>query len=265
MGIQSKLIVITGASSGIGAAAAEALAAKGGRVVLLARMQAKLEAVAGKIEAAGGQAYVYAVDLGDETAVAHITATIQQELGIPDVLINNAGSGQWRAVDEVSPVEAKHMMTLPYHAAYGMTYAFLPAMLERDSGHIINMTSVAAYMAIPGATAYATARWAMRGFSLGLAADVHTTNLCVTLLAPGKVSSPYFTNNPGSEERIPKIDKIFPTLSPQQVAKKIVQIIEKEKCGEIVIPLSVRLTLAFKRIFAWPVDTLILRTGWKRS
>ncbi len=265
MNIQGKLIVITGASSGIGAAAAEALAKKGGRVVLLARSQAKLEAVAARIEAAGEQAVVYAVDLGDETAVAHITASIQQELGTPDVLINNAGSGQWRAVDEVTPAEARQMMTLPYHAAYGMTYGFLTAMLARNSGHIINMTSVAAYMAIPGATAYATARWAMRGFSLGLAADVHTTDLCVTLLAPGKVSSSYFINNPGSEARVPKIDNIFPTLSPEQVANKIVQIVEKEKCGEIVIPLSVRLVLAFKRFFAWPVDTLILRTGWKRQ
>ncbi len=264
MDIQNKLIVITGASSGIGAAAAEALAAKGGRVVLLARTQAKLEAVAARIKAEGGQAFVYAVDLGDETAVAHITAAIQQELGPPDVLINNAGSGQWRAVDEVTPAEARQMMTLPYHAAYGMTYGFLAAMLQRNSGHIINMTSVAAYMAIPGATAYATARWAMRGFSLGLAADVNTTQLCVTLLAPSKVSSPYFTNNPGSEERIPKIDKIYPTLTPEQVAKKIVKIITQEKCGEIVIPLSVRLTIAFKRLFAWPVNTLLLRTGWKR-
>ena len=114
------------------------------------------------------------------------------------------------------------MMDVPYMGAFYTTRAFIEPMLARNSGHIINMTSAVGFFAFQGAVAYTAARWAMRGFSEGLRTDLRHTNIKVSLIAPGKVDSPYFTNNPNSVEKIPRIsDILYKTLTPEEVAKMI--------------------------------------------
>ena len=112
-------------------------------MVLLARSEQALDQVAAEIASAGGTAWTYTVDLTDPEAIATVGAQISHQLGTPDILINNAGVGRWRFTDETSPVEAVDCMTVPYFAAFNMVHAFLPAMLRRRSGHIVNMSSTA--------------------------------------------------------------------------------------------------------------------------
>src|SRR5690349_21183337 len=105
MKIAGRTIVITGASSGIGAALARAAAAAGGRVALLARTAAALEQVAGQIHAAGGVAMIYPVDLTDAGAVERVAQSLLADIGAPDILISNAGAGRWLFVEETTPDE----------------------------------------------------------------------------------------------------------------------------------------------------------------
>src|SRR5262249_58177231 len=111
--INGVLVLVSGASSGIGAATAKAMAKAGGRVVLLARRKEALDQVAAEITSTGGQAWTYSVDLTDADAVAAVAKQITEELGTPDIIINNAGAGRWLFVDETSPAEAVQMMTVP--------------------------------------------------------------------------------------------------------------------------------------------------------
>jgi short-subunit dehydrogenase len=256
-------VLITGASSGIGAATALEVARRGGRVILLARSRERLEAVAVKVGAAGSTAHVYPVDLADPAAVEATARRIQEETGVPDVLVNNAGAGRWLYPEETEPQQVVAMMAVPYFAAFWVTRAFLPAMRRRGSGHIVNMSSVPAFVGMRGATAYTAARWAMRGFTASLRSDLAGSGIDVTLIAPGKVASPYWEHNPGSEERVPGITRFFPTLTVEQVARFVVQAVERRR-REVVEPFLLRLTLVLHRIAPWPVNWLLVRTGWRQ-
>lgn len=135
-------------------------------------------------------------------------------------------------------------------------------MLARNSGHILNVTSVASYAAWPGATGYIAARWAMRGFTLGLRADLHRTGIGVTLFAAGKVDTPYFTRNPGSEERIPGLSRIVPTLSSAQAAAAIARAVQRER-REVIVPPIAALFVQLHKFLPGVVDRLLIQTGWQ--
>ena len=193
-------MLITGASSGIGAATAKEAARQGAEVILVARTQPKLEAVADEIRSMGSVAHVYPADVSDADVVRNLATQVQSVHGTPDILFNNAGAGRWLFTEETEMEDAAEMMAAPYLAAFYITRAFLPGMLKRDSGYIVNMSSIAGFMPWPGATAYAAARWAMRGFTESLRADLHGTKLRTMLTAFAKVESDFWQNNPGSED-----------------------------------------------------------------
>ena len=157
MEMRNALALITGASGGIGAATARAMAAAGAKVVLLARTQSKLDAVAADIRTAGGEAFVYPCDLSDADAVNATAERIKAEVGVPDILVNNAGAGRWLAVEETDAEEAVAMMSTPYFAAFFMTRAFVHEMVRRGSGRIANVNSP---MTTPGVSNFLRAAWA---------------------------------------------------------------------------------------------------------
>ncbi len=265
MEIKDTIALVTGASSGIGEATAKAFARQGSRLVLLlARTEAQLQRVAREIADEGGSALPFPVDLSDAQAVARVAEHITSEIGTPDILVNNAGAGRWLSVEETSPEEAVQMMAVPYLAAFFVTRAFLPQMLQRRSGHIVNVTSVGAFQAIPGAAAYTAARWAMRGFSEVLAAELNGTGIGVSLYTSGTVLSPYFENNPGTYGRIPKIARLVRELTPEEAADAIVRGIERNQ-RLIVIPFMMRLLLFLNTLYPSLFRQLMIRTGWKRD
>jgi short-subunit dehydrogenase len=202
--------------------------------------------------------------LKDADAVAKVAAQITQQLGTPDILINNAGAGKWRFVDETTPAEAVEMMAVPYFATFNVTHAFLPVMLKRNSGHIVNISSVASRFVWPGATAYTAARWAVRGFTQALRADLDNTNIKVTFYESGTVKSPYWENNAGSKERLPKMDALIPTLTPEQVGKAVVSGVERNK-KHIVIPFMMRSVFWQHAMFPWLVQWMMTKSGYKRK
>ncbi|HEY8277851.1 MAG TPA: SDR family NAD(P)-dependent oxidoreductase [Methyloceanibacter sp.] len=226
----SSLVVITGASSGIGEATAKFYARRGASVVLLARSQDRLVRVAGEIRQAGGTANLYPIDLADAGAVGELGQRISGELGTPNILINNAGAGAWLSFLETSPEEARNMIEVPYLAAFYVTRAFLPAMLARGSGNVACITSPASYLVWPNACTYIAARHALAGFTEALRTEMRGKGIAVTLVVLGPVESPYWEHNPGSRENLPKVNPvIIPTLSPNDAAETIIDAIDNKR------------------------------------
>jgi short-subunit dehydrogenase len=263
MKIRGRTIVITGASRGIGKATAQALARAGGRVALLARSP-EIEAVAAEIAGQGGEARGYVADAGNAGDVEAAAGRIVSDFGWPDIVINNAGAGRWLYVEETPPEEVAAMMAAPYFAAFYVTRAFLPAMLERAEGFIVNINSPVAWMPWPGATGYSAARWAMRGFTEALRQDLRGSGVNVLEIVPAKVASTYFKHNTHSEERLPGMAKWVPTLTPEQVAATLVRGIEHDR-SKIVIPITLRFVLTARALVPALVDWMMWRTGARRS
>lgn len=261
MQIGGRTALVTGASSGIGAAIARELAAQGAQVTLVARSREPLEQLATEIRASGGAARVEPADLSEVAQVEDLCGRVLAD-GPPDILVNNAGAGRWLAVDETPPGEAAQMTALPYLAAFELTRGLLPAMIERGSGRVVCMTSAAAYMHLPGATGYAVARWAMRAFAGQLRADLQGTGVGVTLVAPAEVDSPYFDHNPGSRERIPTASVLLGgAVTPEAVARDVVRAVARDR-NEAILPR--RAALVLRTVPQPVVDWLVRRTGWKR-
>ena len=262
MRLAGSEVLVTGASSGIGAAIARELARRGARVTLVARRREQLEQLAGEIASAGGSAVAETADLSRVEDVEGLAARVLAG-GPPDVLVNNAGAGRWLAVDETPAGEAAQMMALPYLAAFELTRSLLPAMIRRGSGRIVNMTSLSGFTYIPGATGYAVARWAMRAFSDQLRVDLRGTGVGVTLIAPSEVDSPYFDNNPGSRERIPRaVALLGGAVTTEVVARYTADAVERGR-DEVIVPrrAAVVVKLTPQPVLNW----LVRRTGWRRT
>jgi uncharacterized protein len=262
--LSGRVAVVTGASRGIGAATAQLLARRGARVALLARGAEALAHVEGTIRAAGGEARAFVVDATDAAAMASTADAVRGAFGAPDVLVNNAGTGAFRFLDETAPGDIVAMMAAPYFAAAYATRACLPGMVHQRRGHIVNVTSVAALRAIPGATAYNAACFAMRGFTDALRMDVHGLGIGVTLLAAGTSTTPGYEHYPGVEERMPGVVRIVPLLTPDKIAAAIVRAIERER-RLVIIPGMLRWMLALDRVAPWLVEQLVVRSGWTRA
>ena len=264
MKLENKLMMVTGASSGIGAATAILAAQSGADVILIARNQERLQKIAEQIQMMKRRAYIFSIDLTDARAVESVSQKIIAEIGVPDVIFNNAGAGKWQFIEETSTQDVMAMMASPYFAAFFLTRQFLPHMLKRNSGHIVNMTSLAGHMAWPGATAYTAARWAMRGFTEALRADLAGTNIQVSLATFAKISSAYWDHNTGSEERVPKAQASIPVLSPEQAAAEIIQGIQNNR-EEIVAPFMLKMVLTLNTLFPKANRQAVYSSGYKRT
>jgi len=261
---KSGLILITGASSGIGAASARFFAGRGWRVVLVARNGNALGALEAELRREGGQAWAKPVDAADGEAVLKAVAAIETELGVPDVLVNCAGAGQWKFIEDTSPAEAKAMMDAPYFAAFHFTRACMPGMLARKRGQIVHVNSPVSGVGWPGATGYAAARWALRGLHESLCLDLAGTGVKSTHVVFGKTASDYFKNNPASEEHLPAIARLVPLLTPERCAQVLGDAVRAPR-REIIYPFMLRAFYWMHALAPGVVRALAVRTGRRHS
>lgn len=192
-GIEGKVVLITGGSTGIGAETARLLAQRGAKVAIAARRKDRLDEVVADIAAIGGTARSYALDVTDKSAVQFVVAAIIADFGRLDVLINNAGLMPIRPMAEVNTDEWDQMIDVNLKGTlYGIAAA-LPGFLEQGSGHIINLSSVAGIKVFaPGGTVYSGTKFAVSAISEGLRHEVGE-KVRVTSIEPGAVESDFET------------------------------------------------------------------------
>ncbi|MFC5268316.1 SDR family NAD(P)-dependent oxidoreductase [Kribbella qitaiheensis] len=261
MDLRGRTVLITGSSSGIGAATARAMCRRGAQVLLVARSEDKLEALVREL---GNSAAAYPCDASDHRAVAVMADRVQAEHGVPDVTVNSAGAGRWLSIEDTDPEEFLEMAAAPYMAAFLITRAFVEGMLARGSGWVVNVDSPASQIPWPGAVGYISARGAMRGFDAGLRADLRQSGIGVTHMVLAKVSSEYFLHNPGSEERIPAVARLVPTLTPEQAAEAICRAVEHGR-REVVVPSMLRVFYLSERFMPRLTEWIAWRTGARRK
>jgi NADP-dependent 3-hydroxy acid dehydrogenase YdfG len=255
---KQQLAVISGASSGIGAATARALAHQGWRVVLIARNLKALEKLADHLPK--DLAIVMAVDASDGDAVLRAAEKILLHHGTPDVLIHCAGAGTWRFVEETPPEEIRQMMDAPFMAAFHLNHAFMLPMIERGSGLLIHINSPVSELGWPGATGYMAARFALRGLHEALRMDLHGTGVKSSHIVFSKVKSDYFINNPGSEDRLPAIARMVPELTPEQCAQVILSVIRRPR-AQVIYPMMLKIFYGLNKITPGLVRWLAIQTG----
>ena len=188
--IEDKVVVITGASSGIGETTAKLLAGYGAKVVLGARRKDRIDAVVQEISAAGGKAIGFAVDVTKRAEVEALIKGAVDSLGRIDVVVNNAGIMLIAPIDAFKVEEWDQEIDVNIKGVLYGVAAALPQMQKQKSGHIINLASVFGIkMFAPGATVYCATKSAVRALTEGLRMELHSENIRCTMISPGAVAT----------------------------------------------------------------------------
>jgi NAD(P)-dependent dehydrogenase (short-subunit alcohol dehydrogenase family) len=215
--LQGRVVLITGASSGIGHAVALRVAGAGATAILVSRGREKLEEARTEIEAAGGRAQIYPTDLSDVDACRAMVQQVLADHGRIDVLVNNAGRSIRRAV--LQSLDRFHdferTMRLNYFGAIALILEVLPGMRDRGRGHIINISSIGAQTYPPRFAAYVASKAALDAFSRCLAPEVAHDGVAITEIHMPLVRTPMIAPT--------SIYKSFPTISPDEAADMVVQ------------------------------------------
>jgi NADP-dependent 3-hydroxy acid dehydrogenase YdfG len=207
--IEGKVVVITGASSGLGEATARLLSAQGASVVLGARRVDRLQSLANELTASGGKALVVATDVTHCDQVKRLVDAAVQTYGRIDVMINNAGLMPQSPLERLKIEEWDRTIDVNIKGVlYGIAAA-LPHMKQQKAGHIINVSSVAGHKVGPGFAVYAATKHAVRALSEGLRLEVKPYNIRTTVISPGAVATelPNSVTEPDIAERIHKFYK----------------------------------------------------------
>ncbi|MFQ5411233.1 MAG: SDR family NAD(P)-dependent oxidoreductase [Phycisphaerae bacterium] len=213
---RDKTILVTGASSGIGQALARRFASAGGRLILVARRADRLNELARQLETMRIRTVVLPADLTEPGACKRVIDEARKNAGHIDVLINNAGVGEYGPFDGQDIDALDSMMRLNMHALVRLTHAVLPDMIDRNAGHILNIASTAAYQPTPYMAVYGATKAFVLSFSMALWAEIRERGVCVTCVCPGPVMTEFFDRG-GYETR--KTDFSQGAHRPEQIAE----------------------------------------------
>src|SRR5580698_1034556 len=197
--VAGKRVLITGASSGIGAALARRLAGHGAVVGLVSRRSERLAEVLADCRETSPESTMWVADLGDTAAVDRFGLRVWDDLGGIDVLVNNAATPKRRVVEALDPADVEAIMRVNFFAPMRLTLAVLPRMLQRGHGVIVNVSSVGGRLGIVHETAYCASKFALCGWSESMAVDLYGTGVSVKLIEPGPVDTEIW-DQPGSEQ-----------------------------------------------------------------
>jgi len=252
MKFKEKIVLITGASSGIGRASAVQFAKKGAKLILIARNKEKLNQVSADLKKYNVSTFAYECDVSDKLQVNKISKIILDRFGSIDILVNNAGFAVYGSVSNLTIEEIESQMETNY---FGMIYFvknFLPSMLAKKSGHIVNVASVAASFGLPGIASYCASKFAMLGFSEGLKHELKGTGVDITVVSPIMVRTNFF-NHP-SFNNMPKYSPT--SLSPETVAKAILRASNSPRL-EIIVPGFVRGAVWIKNTIPYLINPVL--------
>lgn len=216
---KDKVVLVTGASSGIGRALAVELGRRGAHVAVLARRAELLFDVAGEVERAGGQSLALTADVRNAVEVEKAVARVGELWGRIDVLVANAGMSTTTAATSLRAREANDVISVNVMGVINCVAAVLPGMLERKSGHLVAISSLAAYRGMPKSGAYSASKAAVSTFFESLRVDLRKSGLVVTTIHPGFIRTPMTA---GRKTKLPFLMEVEPA------ARLIVRAIERQ-------------------------------------
>jgi len=223
--LDGKIALVTGASSGIGAATAARLAEAGAKVGIAARRVRKLEDLKASIERKGGEALVIDMDVVDPDSVQAGVAQLVDSLGPIDILVNNAGLMPLSDIDRFKVDEWHRMVDVNVKGLLNTTAAVLPGMIERHTGHIFNMSSIAGRKVFKGLSVYCATKHAVTAFSDGLRMEVgQKHNIRVTCIQPGAVATELYEHitDPGYRQQMDELAGQMTFLQGEDIGDTIV-------------------------------------------
>jgi short-subunit dehydrogenase len=228
------VVIVTGASSGIGRALAVRLASSGYRVGLIARRGQLIENVAGEIGAAGGVAMAAAADVGDRPALRAAIIELEKGLGPIDVMVANAGFGAPTRLDPLNIDEVEQTIRVNVMGVIYSIEAVLPGMIARGSGHLMAISSLGAFKGLPGESAYCASKAAVNAYMEGLRIALRSKGVVVTTVCPGFVETP-----------MTPMDTAMPfMMSADAAAQRIARLIARRRGGVFRFPLPMALLMS---------------------
>jgi len=229
MRLEGRVVMITGASRGVGAALARQAVAKGALVALIARTADDLESLRSEL---GDACVVATADVSSYDEVVTAVGKLTAELGRVDVLVNNAGIGLYGAFLDAEVADVERLMQVNYLGAVHVLKAVLPGMVERRRGHIVSIGSIAGRIGAPFEAAYSATKFALAGLTEALSVELAPFGIDVTLVSPGPIDTPFFDARGHAYERAhPK------PVSPERVAARILSCIEGRRSETFISPM----------------------------
>ncbi|MDR1568687.1 MAG: SDR family oxidoreductase [Streptococcaceae bacterium] len=229
--MRKEVALITGASSGLGAELVRQLVGFK-TIILVSRNQAKLEAAADQLDK-DIEAVIYPCDLSQKAEIKELAAFVQARYTRVDLLINNAGFGEFKSLGDFELSEIEQMFKVNVLGLIYLTRLLATQMIQHQSGHIINIASMAGKIASSKSTIYSATKYAVLGFSNALRLELQPFGVFVTTVNPGPINTPFFQSTPESKAYLKRVAAF--TLEPEYVASKIIAAIGKNK-REINLP-----------------------------
>jgi short-subunit dehydrogenase len=220
--VGGRVAVVTGASSGIGAAVAVELARRGATVVAVARRADRLEETVAACRVSAPESIAHPADVSSRPACEDLIDRTTARMGRVDILVNNAGISVHKNAVRTSVEEVDRVMAVNFFGPVYLTMAALPGMLDRRRGSIVNITSVAGYVPNPGEAAYGASKAALSRWSHGLAVDLHGSGVHIGVLSPGPIDTEIWS----LDEELSYRGRLYP---PEVVARGVVRMITREQ------------------------------------
>ena len=226
-GLKGQVAVVTGAARGIGAAISKQLASMGATVILAARDKTLLTQVQSEIASSGGIAHIAVLDLLDESSIAALAKTVETQHHRCDILVNNAGIGLFgKPLTDLSPAEWDKLMGTNLRGPYLMIRALAPLMIAAQSGHIINISSLAGRNPLPNGAAYSASKWGLNGLTYSVAEELRPHNIRVSVVAPGSVNTDFGGGHDDNPRKIQPADvahvvAMLVTQAPQSFVSEV--------------------------------------------
>lgn len=220
-------------------------------MALAARRLDRLEGLASELEESGARALPVRCDVSDASQVARLRRRAESELGPVDILVNNAGFAVHSTVADSEMSEIERQVSVNFLGAVRCTKEFLPGMLERGSGRVVNVASVAASMGMPGIAAYCATKSAMLVFSEGLRHELRGTGVGVSVVSPIMVRTEFF-------DRMPRVSAPRVSLDARTVARAIVRASGSPRL-ELAVPWPARAVILLKQALPFAVAPLVAR------
>jgi NAD(P)-dependent dehydrogenase (short-subunit alcohol dehydrogenase family) len=261
--VGGRVVVVTGASAGLGRAIAHLFAARGDRVALVARGEAGLRAVADAITSSGGTALPYPCDVSDHAALADVAERVARDLGPVDVWVNNAFTTVFAPFRHIEPDEYRRVTDVTYHGYVHGTHIALRSMLRRDRGVIVQVGSALAYRGVPLQSAYCGAKHAIQGFTEALRCELlhDGSNVHVTMVQLPAMNTPQFDWALSRMRR--KASPVPPIYQPEIAARAVVHAADHPRRRERWVGASTVLTLLGDKVAPGVLDRYLARTGYE--